>query len=133
MKMRFAVVVATTMMSASLTAQSAAEHIALGDKEYAAGKAPEALKHYQAAVGADGKSAEALWKTSRTTVDVGEFADAKVRDSLYKDADALARRAVAADSMSAMTHFALAKAIGRYALTLGTRDRVKYAGDVRAE
>lgn len=139
MKMRFALV-ATIVTSLSLTfaplyacaAQSAAEHIALGDRDHAAGKSVEALRHYQAAITADANNGEALWRASREVVDLGEFDDAR-RDSLYKVGEQFARQAVAASPNSALAHFALAKAIGRHALTLGTRDRVKFAGEVRQE
>ncbi len=131
MNMRLAVM-ATIVASIPLSAQSAAEHIALGDKEHAAGKALEALKHYAAAVVADSKNGEALWRASREAVDVGEFDDAR-RDSLYKVGESYGRQAVAALPNSALAHFALAKAIGRHALTLGTRERVKFASEVRKE
>jgi tetratricopeptide (TPR) repeat protein len=132
MKMRFAVL-ATIVTSLPLSAQAAAEHIALGDKEHATGKAADAFKHYQAAIAADAKSGEALWRASREVVDIGEFEPDKRRDSLYKVGEQLARQAVAASPNSALAHFALAKAIGRYALTLGKSDRVKFAGEVRKE
>jgi tetratricopeptide (TPR) repeat protein len=131
MNMRLAVV-ATIAASLPLSAQSAAEHIALGDKEHAAGRAFESLKHYEAAIAADSRSGEALWRAASAVVDIGEFDDVR-RDSLYKVAEQFARRAVEASPNSAMTHFALAKAVGRYALTLGARERVKYAGEVRKE
>ena len=139
MNMRFAVA-ATIVASAPLVfappraclAQSAAEHIALGDKDHAVGNAMSAMKHYQEAVQADEKSAEALWRASVEAVDLGEFNDAK-RDSLYKVGEDYARRAVAADPKSAKAHFALAKAIGRRALSLGTRERIKYANAVHEE
>ena len=131
MKMRFAVV-ATIVASMPLAAQSAAEHIAMGDREHASGKAAEALRHYEAAVAADGKNAEALWRSAREAVDLGEF-DAAKRDSLYKVGEQYARQAVAAAPNSAHAHFALAKAIGRRALSLGTRERIKYANAVRDE
>ena len=44
-----------------------------------------------------------------------------------------ARRAVAAKPDDAEGHFELARAIGKNALTMGTRDRVKYAGVVHDE
>jgi tetratricopeptide (TPR) repeat protein len=116
----------------TIAAQSAAEHIALGDRDHANGNAASALRHYRAAVESDGNSAEALWRAAREAIDLGEFDDAK-RDSLYRAGEVYARRAVGADPRSAMAHFALAKAIGRRALSLGTRERVKFAGDVRAE
>ncbi len=114
------------------TAQSAAEHIALGDKDHAAMNAPGALQHYETAIKADPKSYEALWKAAREAVDVGEFNEsAGERDRLYSTAELYARRAAEANPADAEGHFNLARALGRKALSLGVRDRVKYAGDVR--
>ena len=114
------------------TAQSAAEHIALGDKDRAAMNAPGALQHYETAIKADPKSYEALWKAAREAVDVGEFNEsAGERDRLYSTAELYARRAAEANPADAEGHFNLARALGRKALSLGVRDRVKYAGDVR--
>ena len=132
MIMRTAVFAAILTVSSSLAAQSAAEHIALGDKDHAAGSAASALQHYQEAVRADEKSADALWRASRESIDLGEF-DKTGRDSMYRVGEAYARRAVAADPKSAMAHFALAKSIGRRALSLGTRERIKYANAVHEE
>lgn len=114
------------------SAQSAAEHIALGDKDHAAMNAPGALQHYETAIKADPKSYEALWKAAREAVDVGEFDEsAGERDRLYSTAELYARRAAEANPADAEGHFNLARALGRKALSLGVRDRVKYAGDVR--
>lgn len=117
-----------------VAAQSVAEHIVLGDRAHAAMNAPSALSHYEAAVKADPTSFEALWKTSREAVDAGEFnpSDAEQK-RLYSEAELYARRAVAANPSSAEGHFNLARALGRKALSLGKKDQVKYAGDVRSE
>jgi tetratricopeptide (TPR) repeat protein len=118
---------------ARVRAQSAAEHIALGDKDDAALNVTGALKHYEAAINADPKSYEALWKATHAAVDLGEFdANSAERDRLYTTAEQYARRAVEANPNDAEGHFELARALGRRALSLGKRDRVKYAGDVRA-
>lgn len=115
-------------------AQSAAEHVAMGDREHASMKPADALKHYEAALAADPKDYEALWKASRDAVDVGEAqTDAARRTQLYKSAELYARRAVAVKPGDAEGHFHLARSLGRNALTLGTRDRIKYATDVRAQ
>ena len=132
MNMRVGVIAATFLFSSSLGAQTAAEHIVMGDRDRNAMNAAGALKHYQAAIEADASNAEALWRASREAIDLGEFDDAK-RDSLYQLGEQYARRAVQADPKSSMTHFALAKAIGRRALSMGSRDRVKFAGEVRKE
>ena len=132
MNMRAMIVAATALLPTALFAQTAAEHIVLGDKERAALNAAAALQHYQEAVRVDPNNAEALWRAGAEAVDLGEFDDAR-RDSLYRLGEQFARRAVQADPKSSMAHFALAKAIGRRALSLGPRDRVKYAGEVRKE
>ena len=126
-----AAVLATTALPVGASAQGASEHIAIGDREHAAMNAPSALQHYQEALKADPKSYEALWKATREAVDVGEYAPQAQRDSLYRAAELYARRAVEANPNHAEGHFHLARALGRKALSLGKRDRVKYAGDVR--
>ena len=121
-------------LPASAVAQGASEHIALGDRAHAAMDAPTALQHYEAAIKAEPKNYEALWKATREAVDVGEFnPNAAERDRLYSLAELYARRAVDANSNDAEGHFQLARALGRKALSLGKRDQVKYAGDVRSQ
>jgi len=118
---------------ALVVAKTAAEHIALGDKDHLELNAPSALHHYEEAVKADPKSYEALWKATREAVDVGEYnPDEKERERLYAAAELYARRAVEANPTDAEGHAQLSRALGRKALSLGKKDQVKYAGDVRA-
>jgi tetratricopeptide (TPR) repeat protein len=122
------------LLAASVAgAQTAAEHIALGDKEYVAMNAPAALAHYEEAIKLDPKSYEALWKASRSAVDLGsaERDDAK-RENYFKNAELYARRAVEVNPGDAEGHFHLARSLGKNALTQGPRARIKYATDVRA-
>jgi tetratricopeptide (TPR) repeat protein len=132
MNMRLALVAATILSAGPVLAQTAAEHIVLGDRDHAALNAEGALRHYQEAIRVDAENAEALWRAAIESIDLGEFSDA-ARDSLYRLGEQYARRAVQADAKSSMAHFALAKALGRRALSLGARERVKYAGEVRKE
>jgi tetratricopeptide (TPR) repeat protein len=132
--LRAAAMLMFTALPQYVHAQSAAEHIALGDRDHAAMNAPSALRHYEAAVTADPKSYEALWKATREAVDVGEYdANPQERDRLYTLAEQYARRAVEANPSDPEGHFHLARALGRKALSLGKRDQVKYAGDVRTQ
>ena len=126
------------VLAAPLAAQqgrmSAAEHIAMGDKEHAAFNGATALKHYEAALSVDSMNFDALIHASREAVELGRFdTNEAERASLYKRAEQYARRAVMVRPNDAEGHFELAKAIGRNALTMGTRDKVKYAGVVHDE
>jgi tetratricopeptide (TPR) repeat protein len=113
-------------------AQAAADHIALGDKEYVAMNAPAALAHYQEAIKLDPKNYEALWKASRSAVDLGSFErNDKTREDDFKNAEAYARSAVGVNPSDAEGHFHLARSLGKNALTQGPRARIKYATDVR--
>jgi tetratricopeptide (TPR) repeat protein len=129
-----AALVMIAVLPALAAGQSVAEHIALGDRDHVAMNAPGALRHYEAAIAADPKSYEALWKATREAVDVGEYdPNPAERDRLYSLAEQYARRAVEANPADAEGHFHLARALGRKALSLGKRDQVKYAGDVRTQ
>ena len=123
------------LLAASIAgAQTAADHIALGDKEYVAMNAPAALDHYKEAIKIDPKNYEALWKASRSAVDLGSYErDDDKRADYFKTAEQDARQAVAVNPGDAEGHFNLARALGKYALTQGPKSRVKYAGDVRTQ
>lgn len=137
MFLRYAVVAAALTIAPvaivpAALAQSASDHVTMGDKEYAAANAAAALKHYEAALATDPQSYDALWKASRAAIDVGEVtADAKQRAGIYKSGEQYARRAMELNPTDAEGHFHLSRALGRTALTLGSRERVKYAGEVR--
>ena len=115
-------------------AQSPADHISLGDSAYARFKPDEALTHYLAAVGPDSSSYEALWKAARSEIDLAEGEKDEGRRNQFSIAgEALARRAIKVNPRDAEAHFHLARALGRRALSVGVRDRVKFGTEVRAE
>lgn len=130
---RMALAAALVLAPVTVQAQSAAEHVALGDRDHTAMNAAGALAHYEAALAADPNHYEALWRASREAVDLGEYnEDEAQRKALFTKAEGYARRAAAANPADAEGHFSLARALGRTALTMGKRDRVKFAGEVRA-
>lgn len=134
MKLRLTLLAAMIGVAPVAGAQTAAEHIALGDRDYAAMNLAASYQHYQEALKLEPSNADALWRASRDAVDLGEFSVSDAdRRALYNEGQALARRAVAAAPEASMAHFALARAVGRAALSLGARDRVRYAGEVRNE
>ena len=122
------------VVAAQLSAQSPAEHVAMGDRERAALRPQAALAHFEAAIGADSSNYEALWKASREYVDLGEGErDEAKRNDLFAHAERLVRKAIAVRPEDPEGHFHLARVLGRRALTLGPRDRIKYAKEVRAQ
>ncbi|HEY5085767.1 MAG TPA: tetratricopeptide repeat protein [Gemmatimonadaceae bacterium] len=121
---------ATPALSAS--AQSAAEWISKGNAAYDARNATDALAAYEKALAVDPNNYDALWRASRSQVDLASAEpDADQRSAMYKTAQDEAAKAVQVNSAGADGHFILSEALGRMALTLGARDRVKYAGRVR--
>ena len=113
-------------------AQSARQRIEMGDRAIAGLDAAAALEHYRGAIGADSANIDALNKASATAVDLGEYeANATTRSRLYAEAERFAKRAVSLGPRNAEAHFALARALGRTALSLGSRERIRYATDVR--
>lgn len=129
-----ALCVAPALVPRASIAQTAAEHLTAGDREYAALHPVDALAHYEAALKADSTSAEAAWKASRSSVDLGELEKNDDRKAKYFATGVdLARRAVALAPNDPEAHFSLARALGRKALSVGVRERVKYAVEVRNE
>jgi len=126
-------ILAITLMASTAFAQdSVATHVMRGDSAYAAFDVETALREYEAAITADSTNVDALGKASRTAVDLGEsLTDAARKKELFRTGERFARLAVAADSNNAEAWFHLARALGRTALSVGVRDRVKYAVAVK--
>lgn len=131
---RTAVVTLLVALAASTTgAQSLPDQIAAGDRAHEALKPSVALAYYEAALALDPGSYDALWRASRESVALGEAEEhAARRSELFANAEDYGRRAVAANPEDAEGHFALARALGRTALTLGSRQRIRFAAEVRA-
>jgi tetratricopeptide (TPR) repeat protein len=130
----FVLAVATVAPAAAQTAQ---DHIHLGVQSVDQRDLRAARSHFEAALAMDSLDYEANWRASDNLVDIGkETADtiaSPERDALYARAEALARRAVAANANGADGHFALAQAIGRASLTMGKKERIKRAKEIRDE
>jgi tetratricopeptide (TPR) repeat protein len=101
--------------------------------------APYRGVHAQMAMASVSKAAEPstyaeLWQAAALAVDQGEFEkNGAVRTALYAKATSYARRAVALNGGDPEGHFHLSRALGRTALALGPRERVKYGIEVREE
>jgi tetratricopeptide (TPR) repeat protein len=123
---------AALLVATPTFAQDAATLIARGDSAHAAFDPETALTAYEAALALDSTNADVLAKASMSAVDLGEsLADKARQKELFRRAERYARGAVAADSTSAENWFHLARAVGRTALTMGVRDRVKYAVEIK--
>jgi tetratricopeptide (TPR) repeat protein len=78
----------------------------------------------------------ALWRAARSQVDIAkrirgehEYTRA-IRDSVFAEAEAFARRAVAADSTDAEGHFMVSLALGELSRTRGGKERVNFAREI---
>jgi tetratricopeptide (TPR) repeat protein len=111
-------------VAAANTGISARDQIALGDRAMNARLPRVALEHYELALQPEPRNYEALWKASSAAVDLGEAEkDDKKRDALNTEATDFARRSVEANP----------NAVGRTALSVGVRDRIKYGTEVRTQ
>jgi len=133
--MRLAGVVVCLMAAASgVAAQSSADLIALGDAAYKARRPQDALEQYTRAIAADAANYEALWKASRSEVDLAEIAPNRpALDALAAAGQRHAEAAIRVRPADAEGHFSLARALGRRALSVGVRDGIRLAGVIRDE
>jgi tetratricopeptide (TPR) repeat protein len=123
--------------SAGAAAQSAQDHVAMGTSALQARDLRTAVAHYEAALAADSADYEANWRAAMALLDqaqeIPDSVKSPERDSLYAEAERLARRAVRADSMGADGHFAVAAAVGLASLSKGRKERIRRAEVVRDE
>jgi tetratricopeptide (TPR) repeat protein len=92
---------------------------------------------WETVLAGDSLNAEANWRSAIALIDIGKRTpdnqkDA-TRDSLYRRAVTYARRAARIAPESAEAHFALALSLGKVSITLGGKDRVRNAKEVREE
>lgn len=128
----FLVLLASAALTSPALAQDVVSLVARGDSAYVAFNAEAALTLYENALATDSTNSDALAKASRTAVDVGEsLTDAVRQKELFRKGERYARMAVRADSTSAENWFHLARALGRTALSVGVRDRVRFAVEIR--
>jgi len=127
---------ATAMLifASAAGAQSSADHVALGDREYAALHAMPALNHYVEAIRLEPNNYEALWKAARSAVDRASYDETgETQAKLFAMAETYSRTAVTVNPAGPEGHFNLARALGKRALSVGVRQRIKYATEVREQ
>lgn len=134
---RLAITLLLVLAPAPLAAQSAADHVAMGVAAIEAHDLRTGQAHFEAALALDSTDYAANWRAAFALLDQGEQIPDSLatveRDSLFARAETLARRAVAADSLGPEGHFAVAATVGRNALTMGRKERIRRARIVRDE
>jgi regulator of microtubule dynamics protein 3 len=136
LKLALSVLATLAALTSEVSAQTPADHVALGVAAEEAHDVRTALQHYQAALDQDSSNYEANWRGAMTLLTLGEQLTGSKnpeRDSLYAQAERYARRAVASNPAGADGHFALAASLGRASLTRGRKERIKSAGEIRRE
>lgn len=136
--MRRPLLAALALLAASPAAgQTIEDHIRLGVQAVDQRDLPSALKHFEEALAMDSLNYEANWRGSDCLVDIGKETPDSIRsperDAMYAKAEVWGRRAVRVNPDGADGHFVLAQAIGRASLTMGKRDRVRRAAEIRSE
>lgn len=137
----FIAVLLLCLASRPLMAQNSpiAAEIRTGDSLEFALHPEAALVRYRAALALDPKDYEALWKASRSLVNVAKQIDSdddalkKRRDSMYVEARTLAEAAVSANPKGSQGHSMVAQALGRLSRTRGGKERVRFAKTIYDE
>jgi tetratricopeptide (TPR) repeat protein len=139
MKKTLILLAAVALLAVAGFAQTAEEHIRMGDEAYAQFDDAKALEHYQEALKLEPDHYEALWKASRAMVDIADVlpaADKGVKEkqkAMYTEATGLARKAVVANPDDTWGHFQLAASNGKRLLLLGKKEQINASKAVRAD
>lgn len=132
-RLRLAIASFAFLLPALLVGQEVERAIAQGDRAAAELHPLAALSFYESAIALNPNSVVALARASKTAVDAGEQTNEKgPKMELFRKGERYARLALQHDSTDAELHFHLARALGRAALSVGVRDRVRYAVEIRA-
>jgi len=133
------VLVFVLVVSASLSAQTAADRIRQGDEYYAQFNDEKALEEYQAALQAEPENYEALWKTARAYFDLGDLMEPKDKAAteqqrkLFTESLSYARKAVRANPNDTWGYFFRSAAQGKYVLTQGKKEQVNASKAIKAD
>ncbi|MBN1541019.1 hypothetical protein JW992_02660 [candidate division KSB1 bacterium] len=111
--------------------ETAQEWVAKGDSADAIYQDADALGFYEKAIALDSTSCEALWKASRSHVNIGEVGGEDAQDIHYPAAEKKARRAAELCPNDADTQLSLAIAVGRLAIMRGGKTKVELSKEVK--
>jgi len=134
-----AVMIAAVLVSAlPVLGQTAQDYIVKGDEFYVQFNDQEALAQYLQALKLEPANYEALWKTARAYVDLGDLLDPSLKDlrakqmATYQLGEDYARKAVKANANDSWGYFDLAAAMGKRLLLLGAGEQVKMSKQVKS-
>ncbi|MCX7973464.1 MAG: tetratricopeptide repeat protein [Candidatus Aminicenantes bacterium] len=119
-------------------AQTAADHIASGDRYYAQFDDQKALAEYQKAVDLEPENYQALWKLARALIDVADSLPPQDKETparqkkMYSQAEEYARRAVKVNPQDTWGYFYLSAGMGKRALMLGKKEQIEMSRQVKA-
>jgi tetratricopeptide (TPR) repeat protein len=118
---------------APLRAGPLEESLALGDRQYAAGRVVEARGAYAEAVRLAPSSIVALCRLARAESELGETQKGDAQRLTWAESVKHARDAMRLAPDSASTHEGLAVALGRQALREGPRTRLALSREIKSE
>jgi tetratricopeptide (TPR) repeat protein len=134
MNLGMVMVAALLVIPGAPRAQTVRSHVIAADSQFAAKRLGDALELYEHAMTLDSLAYDAAAGASLAAVTLGEFhSEPEMRAALYAKAARYARRAVSSRNDKAEAHYLLARALGRTALSVGVRERTRFAVEIRDE
>jgi len=130
-------IAAVLVLAIPALCQTAQDYIVKGDEFYAQFNDREAQEQYLQALKLEPVNYEALWKTARAYVDLGDLLDPSLKDlrekqmASYQAGEDYARKAVKANANDTWGYFELSAAMGKRLLLLGKKEQVKMSKEVR--
>jgi tetratricopeptide (TPR) repeat protein len=130
-------VAAVLAFSVPVLCQTAQDYIVKGDEFYVQFNDQEALAQYLQALNLEPANYEALWKTARAYVDLGDLLDPSLKDlkakqmATYQSGEDYARKAIKANANDTWGYFQLAAAMGKRLLLMSTGEQVKMSREVK--
>lgn len=108
--------------------------ITKGEDQRKAFQFKASLETFQKALEIEPQNAEILWRIARTNIDLSKkTTNKKLAIPFYEKAEITARKGVSADPKNSRCHTYVAVAIGKVALTKGSREKVKLSREIKSE
>ena len=104
-----------------------------GDEAYSRFDNEAALTAYRKAVQIDSSNYESLWKLGRAHIDVGFASKDPLQRQYYFIGEKIMRKCVSIYPDSAEGHFFLCAAIGRVALKVGGKEKIRLSQEIKVE